>query len=175
LYYSIYSVAASYIGNGQTTGPMPLVPIGSRLRLLPSLGYALTPYGAEWTVRTSLQTRDTPRGRRLTNVAVRVGNTGATKTWGVNARVADAFRVKDLRIGATVDLWRQPDLGGDTTSSPLQTGVAALGTVAVPLPEFFRSAWSERLHLTAGYKSQGYVPGEQYSGGAVVRAGIQMR
>jgi hypothetical protein len=175
LYYSIYSFAASYIGKGETTGPMPLVPIGWRLHVLPSLGYALTPYGAEWTVRTSLQKGDRIRGRRLPHVALRVGNTGAETTWGLKARVADALTFKSFRVGATVDLWRQPDLADDTTSSPLQTGAASMATVTVPLPAFLRSAWSEGIHLTAGYKSRGYVPGEQYSGGAVFRAGITLR
>jgi hypothetical protein len=175
LYYSIFSVAASYIGNGETTGPMPLIPIGPQLRVLPSLGYALAPYGAEWTVRTSLQTRDTSRARRLTNVAVRIGNTGASPTWGIKARMADALTFKGLRIGAAVDVWRQPGLAANTTSSPLQTGAAAVGIITAPLPQFLRSQWSERIHVTAGYKSQGYVPGEQYSAGVVLRAGVTIR
>jgi len=44
----------------------------------------------------------------------------------------------------------------------------------VPLPRVLRSRWSEGIHVAAGYKSQGFVPGEQLSGGAVVRAGITM-
>jgi hypothetical protein len=175
LYYSIYSFAAAYIGSGETTGPMPLIPIGPRLRVLPSLGYALTPYGAEWTARTSLQTRNADAGRRLTRVAVRVGTTGAMTTWGVTARVADAITFRGFRIGATVDVWRQPDLIAETTSAQLDAGAAALATITLPLPGFLRSPWSERIHVTTGFKSQGYVPGEQYSGGAVLRAGVTLR
>jgi hypothetical protein len=177
LYYALYGVAASYIGQGDTSGPMPMIPLGDRVRVLPSLGYALAPYGAEWTVRTAFQTNDRAqrRQRRLTNVAVRVGNTGATTAWGVTARVADALRIRSLRISANVDVWHQPDILADHTSDPLHMGAGATATVAVPLPSFLRSRWSDLIHVTAGYKAQGYVPGEQLSGGGVLRAGITLR
>jgi hypothetical protein len=177
LFYSLYGVTASYIGNGDITAPMPLIPIGRGHRLLPSLGYALAPYGAEWSVRAAFQsdTRAQNRQRRLTNVVMRIGNTGATTTWGVSARMADVMRVKALRVGANVDVWRQPDLFADHTSDPLETGAGATATVTLPLPAFLRSPWSDLIQVTAGYKSQGYVPGEQLSGGAVFRAGMTLR
>ena len=57
LYYSIYGLAVSYIGNGNTTGPMPLMPLGGGLRVMPSLGYALAPYGTEWTASRGISAR----------------------------------------------------------------------------------------------------------------------
>jgi hypothetical protein len=177
LYYSLYGVTASYIGNGSPTGPMPLIPVGHGTHVLPSLGYALAPFGEEWIVRASLQTRAQAGRRtpRLTNVTLRVGNTGATTPWGVSARLADVLRVKALRVDARVDLWRQPDLFAEQTSDPLHAGAAATGTVVVPLPRWLRTPWSDGLHVTAGYKSEGYVPGEQLSGGLVFRAGLSLR
>ena len=177
LYYALYGFAASYIGNGDTSGPVPMIPLGGRVRVLPSLGYALAPYGAEWIVRTSFRTdyRAERRLRRLTNVSVRIGNTGATTTWGISARVEDALRIRAFGIGAAIDVWRQPDILADETSDPLHLGAGATATVAVPLPSFLRSRWSDLIQVTAGYKAQGYVPGEQLSGGAVLRAGITLR
>ena len=49
LYYAIYGFAGSYIGAGNTTGPLPLIPVGRGIRMLPSLGFTLAPYGTEWT------------------------------------------------------------------------------------------------------------------------------
>ena len=176
LYYSMYGLAVSYIGNGTTTGPMPLIPVGGGVRLMPSLGYALAPYGAEWSLRTSFLTgqKDERRGQRAHGVTLRVGNTGAASTWGVSARAADVVRVRGLRIGLAADVWRQPELLADHTSDALRTGAGAVATVVVPLPRVLRSRWSEGIHVAAGYKSQGFVPGEQLSGGAVVRAGIAL-
>jgi hypothetical protein len=186
VYYSLYGLTVSYIGNGSTTGPMPLIPITRGVRVMPSLGYAFAPYGGEWTVRTAFQTGQraeskgqTEDGRgqkfRVTNVTLRVGDTGAESTWGISGRAADVLRVKGLRIALAIDVWRQPELLAEHTSDEQQMGAGALATVVLPLPRFLRTRWSEGLHVAAGYKSQGFVPGEQLAGGAVVRAGITLR
>jgi hypothetical protein len=54
-------------------------------------------------------------------------------------------------------------------------GAGAVATVVVPVPRILRSRWTEGIQISAGYKSEGFVPGEQLSGGAVVRAGIALR
>jgi hypothetical protein len=177
LYYSMYGLAVSYIGNGNTTGPMPLIPVGGGVRLMPSLGYALAPYGAEWTLRTAFQQgqRAERRERRLTNVALRVGNTGASSAWGLSVRAADALRVRRLHVGLAADIWRQPELLADKTSDEQHLGAGVVATVIVPLPRLLRSRWSDGIQVAAGYKSQGYVPGEQLSGGGVLRVGVVLR
>ena len=177
VYYSIYGFAVSYIGGGQTTGPMPLIPIGGGVRVMPSLGYALAPYGAEWSVRSAFQhaQRAERRQRRVTSVTLRIGNTGASSTWGISARAADVLRVRGLHVGFAVDAWRQPALLADHTSDAQRTGGGAVATVVVPLPRVLRSRWSDGIYIAAGYKAQGYVPGELLSGGPVVRAGIALR
>ena len=176
LYYSMYGLAVSYIGNGSLTGPMPLFSIGSGIRVLPSAGYALAPYGGEWTIRTAIRQegRAQRRERRITGVTLRVGDTGASSTWGVGVRAADVVRLLGFPVGIAVDVWRQPDVLADYTSDPQHTGAGALGTIVIPLPRALRTPWSEGIHITAGYKAQGFVPGEQLSGGGVLRAGITM-
>ena len=115
---------------------MPLIPVGGGVRVMPSLGYALAPYGAEWSVRTSFhqEQRAQSRERRITNITLRVGNTGASSTWGVSARAADVLRVRGLRIGLAVDIWRQPELLAEQTSDPQHMGAGAVATVVVPDP-----------------------------------------
>lgn len=177
LYYSLYGLAVSYIGSGSLTSPMPLVPLGRGVRVMPSLGYALAPYGTEWSVRAAFQQEEKRlrNQRRLTNITVRVGDTGASSTWGVGARAADVLRVRGLRIAVAVELWRQPELLADQTSDPQHVGGSAMGTVVLPLPRMLRSRWSDGIQISAGYKSQGFVPGEQLSGGGMIRAGIVWR
>ena len=108
VYYAGYGLAASYIGNGNMTAPIPMIPLGRDVRVLPSLGFALAPYGTEWILRTELNTRASLIGgprRRVTRATVRVGNTGASTTWGVGVRAADVLRVRGLRLDAAVDVW----------------------------------------------------------------------
>jgi hypothetical protein len=177
LYYSMYGLAISYIGNGRTTGPMPLVPIGGGVRIMPSLGFTLAPHGTEWTLRTAVHQgqRAERRERRLTNVAVRVGNTGASSTLGLSARAADLLRLWRFRVDLAAEVWRQPELLADQTSGELQTGAGVVATTVVPLPRYLRSRWSDGIQVAAGYKSQGFVPGEPLSGGGLLRAGITLR
>ncbi len=175
LYYSIYGLAVSYIGNGNTTGPMPLVPLGGGLRVMPSLGYALAPYGTEWTVRAAFQQEQKAqsRERRITSVTLRVGDTGASPRRGASARgQLTCCACAAFASALAVELWRQPELLADHTSDAQHVGGSAVGTVILPLPRMLRSQWSDGIQISAGYKSQGFVPGEQLSGGAVVRAGI---
>jgi hypothetical protein len=177
LFYAMYGLAVSYIGNGSTTGPMPLIPVGRGWHLMPSLGYALAPYGGEWTVRAAFGNRAgaESRRRRVTNVTLRVGNTGASSAWGAGARAVDVLRVRGIAIGAAINVWRQPDLLAEKTSDDQHLGAGAFATLVLPLPRKLRTRWSEGIHVVAGYKSQGYIPGEQLSGGALVRAGIALR
>lgn len=177
LYYAMYGLAVSYIGGGNTTGPMPLIPVGAGVRVMPSLGYAMAPYGTEWTVRAAFQQeqRAKSRIRRLTSVTLRVGHTGASSTFAINARAADVLRVRGLRIALGADVWRQPELLADQTSEPQNVGAGATATTIVPLPRLLRSRWIDGIHVAAGYKSQGFVPGEQLSGGAFLRAGFALR
>jgi hypothetical protein len=176
VYYSMYGLAVSYIGKGTTTGPMPLIPVGGGMRVMPSLGYALAPYGGEWSLRTSFnqEKRAKSRERRVTGLTLRVGNTGASSTWGLSARAADVLRMRGLRAGLAIDVWRQPALLADRTSDEQHVGAGAVATVVVPLPRWLRSRWSDAVQVAAGYKAQGFVPGEQLPGGAVFRAGITM-
>ena len=84
-------------------------------------------------------------------------------------------RLLGARIDTTFEFWRQPPLLGDTTAESLTTGAGATATVVLPLPRLLRSSWSRGLHVTAGYKRRGYIPGEQLFGGWVFRAGLQTR
>ena len=87
LFYSIYGFAGSYIGGGRTTGPVPVIPVGG-IRVLPSLGFALAPYGTEWTVRGAIQSERRAKSGKpgVTGLTLRVGNTGANHVGTRRAR-----------------------------------------------------------------------------------------
>jgi hypothetical protein len=151
--------------------------VGSSVRILPSVGFTLAPYGTEWTVRTFIgyEPGDGRARPRMRSIAFRVGDTGAGRTWAAAARVSDIIIVRGISIATSLDLWRQPPVLADKTSDPRKMGARATATLVVPLPPPLRSEWVRGIHVTTGYKSEGYVPGEQLSGGLVFRAGLQMR
>jgi hypothetical protein len=183
VYYSIYSFAAGYAGKGNVTSVVPMVPVGRGVRVLPSVAFQLTPHGTEWST-TLTGVRGEGRGVKITrawlpavtlprmaSVTVRVGDTGGSRPWGIGVRAADVASALGLRAAVALDLWRQPLVLADQTSAPLRTGASATATMVVPLPRRLRSQWMSGIHVTAGYKDDGFVPGEMLSRGLVLRVG----
>jgi hypothetical protein len=178
LYYALYGFASAYIANGKTTSPLPMIPIGHGMRFLPSVGFQLTPYGTERLLRSAFTSGGTgpdSRGQgpvaRVTTVTLRVGHTGATTPWGIDAHVSDLRLFRSVRVGAAASLWRQPPVLADQTSALLGTGGAASATIALPLRRFTHADWLHAI-VTAGYKSEGFVPGDQLGRGAILRVGL---
>ena len=87
----------------------------------------------------------------------------------MHASDVHVYRKLNARVAASV--WRQPSLVADRSSAPLKTGAAAAATVTLPLGWLARVDWL-RASITAGYKSEGFVPGEPLSRGAIFRAGL---
>lgn len=177
LYYAAYAFAAAYIAGGNTTGPVPMLRVSSTTRVLPSIGFALAPYGTEWTLRaaiarTSHPPVDSQGARRLSSITMRIGSTGASTTMGIGARVKSAARLRGIPLDAAVDIWRQPDLLAEHTSDRLGGGAGASVSAILPLPRSLRTRAVDALSITTGYKSRGYIPGEPLSRGGFLRAGI---
>jgi hypothetical protein len=165
-YYAMYGFASSYLAEGKATSPLPMIPIGRGLHVMPSLGFQLTPYGSERLLRTALKS-----GVRVTTVTLRVGETGASRPWSLDAHFSDIPVFRSLRARVAASIWRQPPVLSDTTSAPLSTGAGGTATVALPLRRFTHGDWLHAL-VTLGYKSEGFVPGEPLGGGVIIRAGL---
>jgi hypothetical protein len=175
LYYALYGFTSAYIASGQPTSPLPLIPLGSLLghdlRVLPSLGFQLTPYGTERVLKSAFVSRSRDHGANVMTLVLRVGNTGASRPWGIDARAANVRVFRKMHIRAALDVWRQPPVLAEQTSAPLRTGGAAAATAVLPLRRFMHTGW---LHasVTAGYKSEGFLPGEPLGRGAILRIGM---
>jgi hypothetical protein len=107
LYYALYGFAGSYIGLGKTTSSLPMIPLGHDVRVLPSLGFQLTPYGTERLIRTAITSGSSAReNARLTAVTLRLGKTGAAKAWGLDASMSDIRVFGHLRVRVAANVWR---------------------------------------------------------------------
>ncbi len=100
-----------------------------------------------------------------------MGDTGATTPWAIDVHASDVRLFRKVHVGATASLWRQPPALADQTSAPLRAGGAAAATIRLPLKRITRIDWL-RASVTAGYKAEGFVPGEQLGRGVIVRAGV---
>jgi hypothetical protein len=181
LYFSLYGFASSYVAQGNATSAIPMIPLGHGVRYVPSVGFQMTPYGTEDIFRNSFVTGADRALRSVTNITLRFGTTGASRPWAIDARVADVRLFRGIHGRVAADIWRQPPILADQTSAPLKTGgaaaaplksgAAAAATIILSLGKLTRLDWLNAA-ITAGYKSEGFVPGEQICKGVIVRAGV---
>jgi len=102
-----------------------------------------------------------------------VGDTGAARAWDVGVGSRDVLRRSRLTAGASMKLWRQPELDAPPNAQAMTTGVLAVGTLRIAMPG--SATGRLRLLVEAGYKSDGFVRGERLHAGPIVRAGVVIR
>lgn len=169
LAYAGYAWAAAYMVQGRTTGPVPMIGLPGGLRYLPALRFEMTPYGTTVTTDHTIV-----RHGRAANLSIGVGDTGAARAWDVGVRAGDVLRGSRLNAGASISLWRQPELDAPPNAQAMKTGVLAIGTLRIALPGSVASGRAGVL-VEAGYKSDGFVRGERLHAGPIVRAGVVIR
>jgi hypothetical protein len=169
LAYAAYAWAAAYMVQGRTTGPVPMIPLPGGLRYLPALHFEMTPYGTAVTSEHTIARRG-----RVTTVSIGVGDTGAARAWDVGVTSGDVLRGSRLNAGASIRLWRQPELDASPNAQAMETGVLAAGTLRIALPRSVAAGRAGVL-VEAGYKSDGFVRGERLHAGPIVRAGVVIR
>jgi hypothetical protein len=166
LAFSAYGFAAAYLVQGRPSSPVAMIPLPHGYGYLPTVDFAMTPYGTEWTTDHYIRT-----GRRLTKVSVRMGDTGTARAWGIGVRATRIAVCDRVAVDLAADIWRQPPIDTSTPTAALTTGGLAAATVRFAIGS---AQTAQRIGLLAqvGYKSGGFVPGERLSAGPVVRVGV---
>jgi hypothetical protein len=168
LAFSAYAFAAAYLVQGRPSSPVPMIPLPHGYGYLPAVGFAMTPYGTEWTTNHYIRA-----GSRLTKVSVRFGDTGTARAWGIGVRANHVVGRKRVAVDLGGDIWRQPPLDAPTPTAVPATGGLAAATVRLALGHA-QSAQRVGLLGEVGYKSGGFVPGERLNAGAIVRVGVAL-
>jgi len=166
LAFSAYAFAAAYLVQGRPSSPVPMIPLPHGYGYLPAVGFAMTPYGTEWTTDHYIRARS-----RLTTVSLRFGDTGTARAWGVGVRANHIVERNRVAVDLAADIWRQPPIDTPTPTAVLETGGLAAATVRLAIGSA-QTARRVGLLGQVGYKSGGFVPGERLSAGAVVRVGV---
>lgn len=169
LAYAGYAWAAAYMVHGRAAGPVPMIPLPGEVRYLPALRFEMTPYGTSVTTEHTVVRRG-----RVTNVSIGVGDTGAARAWDVGVASGDVLRGSRLTAGASIRVWRQPELDAPPNAQVMATGVLAAGALRIAWPGS-APAGRVRVLVEAGYKSDGFVRGERLHAGPILRAGVVIR
>jgi hypothetical protein len=153
--YSYYSTYISYVWQGRTTAPVPMIHFGAT-RYLPMVRFHLTSFGTEFVLDNAFV-----RNGRFVDVTLTWGQTVGARTWSIGALATRLASVKQWTIGAEGMVWHRPDWGEQfavTTSRTLATG----------------GAQSLAFVAEGGYKTDGFAPGDRLHEGAYLRVGAAL-
>lgn len=157
--YSIYAVLWRFLVRGESDAGLPALDLGS-VRAMPTVHLRLTPFGVEYAGGVL-----TAWGERVVGAKVRVGDGPWGTFRGLEFSGRRLYLTSRLRVGAEAGLWRQYDLDASTVD-PRWGGLAMLRG------SFTGSGWPVSAVAELGYKTAGYMPGEDLDAGPVLRIGV---
>lgn len=158
----------NYILTGKQKGKMWMTTIGN-VKYLPSFELALTPFGSEFYMNNYVKWRN-----RTFKVYGRYGEPTFEKFWGAGASVYNILKTNTFFINSTADLWEQPSLrlqDNDTHYRNTVKGYGACASATLGI-NFFRNRLPWNLIVQGGYKTDGYLMGENLAKGPFLRVGI---
>jgi hypothetical protein len=176
LYYTSAAIFKSYLFEGKDSIPIPQIKLGYGKTVLPWIRYGFTPFGGEWIPEATYT-----KHRQAYTLYGRFG-TGSFKhntfreNFGAGFKAYNLRRSKKVCINAHLSYWSQDYLyngpEGDKSQNTLSLGWGAGGTVT----GYFKlsKTWQHSLSavVTAGYKTRGYMEGEMWNSGPILRAGL---
>jgi hypothetical protein len=178
LIYTAGGLFRDYLFRGKDSIPVPLIKVGYGKTILPWIRYGFSPFGGEWIPEVAFT-----KHRQVVSVYGRFG-TGSFKhntfreNFGAGIKGYNLRRSKKMGINAHLTYWSQdylfngPIEGSNKSQNTLSLGWGVGGTVT----GYFKltKTWDHSLSaiVTAGYKTKGYMEGEVWNAGPILRAGV---
>jgi hypothetical protein len=164
-YYSIYAFFKSYYWSGTAHTSLPMIPF-SGFDYLPSFRFGLSPHGYELILENYIRTAG-----HAARLYFRYGEPRIHENWGAGVDVTGLFKSRALSLDGDVHFWKQPPLlldGADHAGGHASFGWAAVLTATIS--PFMR----RNIHFLAqaGYKTGGFLEGENLSKDFIIRAGL---
>jgi hypothetical protein len=153
--YSYYSTFISYVWQGRTTAPVPMIHFGAT-RYLPMVRFHLTSFGTEFVLDNAFV-----RSGRFVDATLTWGQTVGARTWSIGALGTRLASVKQWTIGGEGTVWHRPDWGE-------QFAVTASRTVAA------RGTHSLAFVAEGGFKNEGFAAGDRLHQGGFLRIGAAL-
>jgi hypothetical protein len=150
--YSYYSTFISYVWQGRTTAPVPMIHFGAT-RYLPMMRFHLTSFGTEFVLDNAFV-----RNGRFIDATLTWGQTVGARTWGIGALATRVASVRQWTIGGEGTVWHRPDWGG-------QFAVTTSRTLAA------RGAYALAIVAEGGFKTDGFAAGDRLHKGGFLRLG----
>jgi hypothetical protein len=153
--YSYYSTFVSYVWGGHAYAPVPMIQVGAT-RYLPMARFHLTSFGTEFVIDNTFV-----RNGRFFDASVGIGQTIGSRTWSIGLQGTRLASIGGWSIDGEATIWHRPEWGEQFAA-----------TVHRNLAE--RRGRALALVVQAGFKTDGYMPGDRLRQGAIVRVGAAL-
>ncbi len=164
-YFALYNLFVPYLWHGETHSGIPMIRIGEP-KYLPSLRIGLTPYGTEFVQENYIK-----KDEQLHVVSIRIGEPTFHRFWGIGWECWNLMDRKNFSLDSRVDLWNQAELVlGDEDGFISQSGWGGSAVVTGHLKNIKPLGVGALLEL--GYKTAGFLEGEQLQKGIIFRVGL---
>jgi hypothetical protein len=167
-WYSAWGLFVKEYWQGRTFFRYPTLPIGP-VRLLPSFGYGLGPWGPEYSFEGLFATAG-----RVLSLGYRLGDDTFRHSFGWDAVSLGLLHAGGCVLDGDIHFWMQPRLLLEASEANLRSAArrpgfsGGLNAMSPILPGGFPI----RATAGAGWKSSGYLPGKDLGEGAYWRLGL---
>ncbi len=165
-YVSLFTYLVTYVWSGEEERGLPMLRIGN-IGYMPSFRLGLAPWGSEAYFENYVAT-----SQRVVNFYFRRGFGTFHRFGGFGVQAISLMQSRRFSLDSGVDLWHQPRLllgGTEAKSTRGGMGVALSGTC------YYRLSQKKPvidLTVEMGYKTAGFLQGEQLRSGWIGRVGI---
>ena len=167
--YSAIAIVYSYLIKGQKgMHKIPMIPLG-KAGYLPAFNYSLTPFGSEFHFMNYLRYK-----RMLFNCDFGLGDNTFKDFYSISAGAYNVINNRWVTLNCFADFWNQPNLNLDTYTLPQADnrpgGACKVDVIFRP----FKLPYRTGLFIETGYKSKGYMPGENLIESFILRYGFSL-
>ena len=164
----LYTFLKKHVWDGHRGMSIPMIPIGGA-KYLPSFYLGLSPFGYEYYWENNFLTEN-----YLSSLYFRLGSGPFADTWGLGFDIDQVGGASELgrpRLGLHVDFWKQPRPEAEEPwSEENQSGICFYAKANMPVHDFSFALLGVAGHV--GYKTRGFVMGEEIGKTPIFRLGL---
>lgn len=157
-----------YLIAGKLYTPLPMINVGDKIKWLPAVRLGLTPFGSEWIVENHV----VYNSKNIFELSFKNGDNLLYQYWGAGLKMQKHFS-DFLMLESSMDLWNQPSLSlGGPIAYETKGGIG--GRITANFHWLFDKQNLLGIYGLTGYKTAGFIPGEQLEKNFIFRIGLVM-
>jgi hypothetical protein len=166
--YAAFTYTVVYLVKGRDSAKLPMISI-KNTQYLPAFHYGFSPFGSEYYFDNYFV-----NNKKAFTAYFRLGDTKYHTFWGFGINALNLINYKNLLISPDLNIWNQPAFEmGEKTLRTQKAGYG--GAFSSTLNYYFSNKSKTGVSLRLGYKTAGFLAGENLSDGLIFSAGLSFK